>query len=220
MNVSSTPRTRDLDLELLLNRIGNFFKPIEDDTPEEESLQAALSAQVCKNEYRGTQGKDRGCPKQSQNPRPDLAESESDSKLIRLILDLKAEIGVLRKAMRIHGITIESAPTRNKEQSANGKFAGIAKKKRTRSRRPGQQRSLVDPSNEPSDSDDEPQEQAYSVVMVKQNSKTVRPRSLNEMQVRYTRHNHKDAPCNRERVEAVERELSSRRTNVGRREYA
>ena len=86
----------------MLNRIGSVFKPIEDETPEEESLQAALSTQVCKNEYRGTQGKDRGGPKQSQNPRPDRADSESDSKLIRLILDLKAEIGVLHKAMTIH----------------------------------------------------------------------------------------------------------------------
>jgi hypothetical protein len=32
-----------LDLELLLNRIGNIFKPIEEETPEDESLQAALT---------------------------------------------------------------------------------------------------------------------------------------------------------------------------------
>ena len=201
-----------LDLELLLNRIGSVFKPIEDETPEEESLQAALSAQVRKNEYKGVQGKDRVGPKQNQNPKPDRIESEPDSKLIRLILDLKAEIGVLRKALTTHGITIESAPTKNKEQSAigkqNGKFAGIAKK-RTRSRRPGQQRSLVDPPNVPSDSDDEPQEQAYSMVMVKRKSKTISPRSMNAMHVGYTRYDHKDAACNRERVGAVERELSS-----------
>ena len=92
---------KELDLELLLNRIGSVFKPIEEDTPEEESLQAALTAQVRKNEYRGTPGRDQGSPKQSQNPRPDRAESESDSKLIRLILELKAKFGVLRKAMTI-----------------------------------------------------------------------------------------------------------------------
>ena len=101
---------KELDLELLLNRIGSVFKPIEDDTPEEESLQAALSWQGRKNEYRGTQGKDRGGPKQSQNPRPCLTDSESD---LKLILDLKAEIGVLCKAMTIHGITVESAPMKN-----------------------------------------------------------------------------------------------------------
>ena len=32
---------------------------------------------------------------------------------------------------------------------------------------------------------------------------------MNAMHVGYTRYDHKDAPCNRERVEAVERELSS-----------
>ena len=48
-----------LELELLLNRIGSVFKPVEEETPDEESLQAALSAQVRKNEYKGMQGKDR-----------------------------------------------------------------------------------------------------------------------------------------------------------------
>ena len=41
-----------LELELLLNRIGSVFKPVEEETPDEESLQAALSAQVRKNEYK------------------------------------------------------------------------------------------------------------------------------------------------------------------------
>ena len=95
------------------------------------------------------------------------------------------------------GISIESAPTKQKEPSAivkqNGKFAGIAYK-RTRSRRPGQQRSLVNPPDAPSDSDDEPQEQAYSVIMVKRKSKTVSTRSMNAMQVGYTRYDHTDAP--------------------------
>ena len=57
---------KKLDLELLLNRIGSVFKPIEDETPEDGSQQAALTAQVRKNEYMGMQGKDRGGPKQSQ----------------------------------------------------------------------------------------------------------------------------------------------------------
>ena len=85
---------KKLDLESLLNRTGSVFKPIEDETPEVESLQGALTAQVCKNEYKGMQGKDLGGPKSSQNPRPQLAESKSDSKLTKLILDLKAEFGV------------------------------------------------------------------------------------------------------------------------------
>ena len=32
---------------------------------------------------------------------------------------------------------------------------------------------------------------------------------MNAMNVGYTRYDHKDAPCNRERVEAMERESSS-----------
>ena len=100
--------------------------------------------------------------------------------------------------MTIRGITLESAPTKNKEQSAtvkqNSKFAAIAKKT-TRSRRPGQQRSLVNHPDAPSDSDDEPQEQAYSMVIVKRKSKTISPRSMNAMHVGYTRYDHKDAAC-------------------------
>ena len=47
------------------------------------------------------------------------------------------------------------------------------------------------------------------MVMVKRKPKTISPRSMNAMHVGYTRYDHKDAACNRERVGAVERELSS-----------
>ncbi len=45
-----------------------------------------------------------------------------------------AKIGILRKAMVNHGISVESAPTSNKQKEPavvklNGKFAGITKKK-------------------------------------------------------------------------------------------
>ena len=92
MNVLSTAWAKRIDLQLLPNRIGSVFKPIEDENPEDEPLQAALTAQARMNEYKGMQGKDLGCPKQSQNPRPNSAESESDPKIIRLNLDLKTEI--------------------------------------------------------------------------------------------------------------------------------
>jgi hypothetical protein len=123
------------DLEQLLNKIGSNFKPIEEEAPEDETLQAALTAQIRKSEYKGTQAKNRTGPKHVQNSRPERAELVSDSRLTRHSLDLQAEIGVLRKAMVNHCISVESAPTSNKEkeQSAvvkqNGRFAGIAKKK-------------------------------------------------------------------------------------------
>ena len=93
------------DLEQLLNKIGSIFKPIEEEAPEDETLQAALTAQIRKSKYKGTQAKHRTCPKHVQNSRPERAEQESDSRLTKLILDLKAEIGILRKAMVNHGIS-------------------------------------------------------------------------------------------------------------------
>jgi hypothetical protein len=80
---------------------------------------------------------------------------------------------ILRKAMVNHGISVESAPMSNKqkEQPAvvkqNGKFAVIAKKKnRTR-----QTNSRVDPPTKLTVCDNKPQEQAYSIIMIKLKSK-------------------------------------------------
>ena len=98
---------KSLDLELLLNRIGSIFKPIEEEAPEDESLQAALTAQICKSGYKGIQVKNQFCPKHVQNLKPERAEQESDSRLNRLILDLKAEIGIFLKAMVNHCISLE-----------------------------------------------------------------------------------------------------------------
>ena len=62
---------KDLDLELLLNQIGEIFKPNEEATETDESLQAALSAQVhkSKNENRGAAAYDRNVPKKKQETR-------------------------------------------------------------------------------------------------------------------------------------------------------
>ena len=42
---------KDLDMEILLNLIGGILKPDEEAAGDEESLQAALSAQVRKSNY-------------------------------------------------------------------------------------------------------------------------------------------------------------------------
>ncbi len=47
------------DLEQLWNKIGSIFKPIEEEAPEDETLHAALTAQIRKSEYQGTQAKNR-----------------------------------------------------------------------------------------------------------------------------------------------------------------
>ncbi len=109
-----------------------------------------------------------------------------------------------------HCISVESAPTSNKqkEQAAvvkqNGRFAGIAaiaKKKNS-----GPMNSIQPNQPNLSDSDNEPQEHSYSMIMIKPKSKKEHsPRSMNKMLVGYTRHYHKDAACNSERVAAEER---------------
>ena len=103
---------------MLLNRIGSIFKPIEEQALEDETLQAAPTAQISKTrcENKGTQAKNQTCPKHVQNSRPERAEQESDLRLTRLILDLKAEIGILRKAMTNHSISLDSVPTSNKQK--------------------------------------------------------------------------------------------------------
>ncbi len=98
---------KKLDLELLLNSIGGIFKRVEEEAQDKESLQAALTAQIRKNEYKGLQAKNGSGPKAIQNSRPECAEHESDSRLTKLILDLKAEIEILRKAMVNHGISVD-----------------------------------------------------------------------------------------------------------------
>ena len=106
-----------------------------------------------------------------------------------------------------HGISVESAPTSNKqkEQSAvvkqNGRFAGIAKKKNRR------QVNSIQP-NEPnlSDSENEFQQHALSMIVIKPKSKKEHSqRSMNKMLVGYTRHDHRDAACNCKSEAALER---------------
>ncbi len=60
---------KKLDLEWLLNRIGSVSKPKEEEALEDDSLQAALTAQVQMNNYecKGTLGKGLACLKRSQN---------------------------------------------------------------------------------------------------------------------------------------------------------
>ncbi len=76
---------------------------------EDKYLHAALTAQIRTNEYKGLQAKNSSGQKPIQNSRPERAEHESDSRLARLILDLKADIVILRKAMVNHGISVESS---------------------------------------------------------------------------------------------------------------
>ncbi len=86
----------------------------------------------------------------------------------------------MRKAMINHCISVEPTPMSNKQkkQSAvvmqNGNFVGIAKKRNPGlSLSPAYNISLALVPYAPSNSDNEPQEQAYSIKMVKRKPKAI-----------------------------------------------
>ena len=65
------------DLELLLNQIEEIFKPYEEAPEEDDSLQAALSAQICQTNYenQGAAAYDPNGPKQNQESGSPKSES-------------------------------------------------------------------------------------------------------------------------------------------------
>ncbi len=90
-----------LDLELFLNQVRGIFKPGEEGTEDYVVLQAALLAQVRKPNYenRGAAVQVRTVPKKNSDPRNQRPEYQDSDKHIQLVLDMKAEMGSLRKAM-------------------------------------------------------------------------------------------------------------------------
>ena len=94
-------------MEILLNLIGRLFKPDEETAGDEESLQAALSAQVRKHTYenRGMSAQDRKGPKKNPDTRSPKQSIPDLAKLIQAVFDMKAEMGCMRKAMINAGIS-------------------------------------------------------------------------------------------------------------------
>ncbi len=125
-----------LDLEMLLNQVGGIFKPEDESLDDDTTLQAALSAQVHKTNYenRGAAMQDRPVPKRNSDPRNQLPEPLECDKLYQLVLDMKAEMGSMHKAMVEAGISFENVPNgqRTKNASDKGKqknnFAGTARR--------------------------------------------------------------------------------------------
>ena len=96
-------------MEIILNHIGGIFKPEEEAAGDEESLQAALSAQVWKSNYenRGMAEQDRKGPKKNPDARSPKQSIPDLSKLMQVVFDMKAEMGCMRKAMINAGMSFE-----------------------------------------------------------------------------------------------------------------
>ena len=186
---------RDLDMEILLNQVGGIFKPDEEAASNEDSLQAALSANVQRSNFanRGMAAQDRKgqVPKKNPDNRSPKQFSSEILKLIQAVFDMKAEIGCMRKALGNAGITIEKSPNGQKprEQIAHGKqknkFAGAAKKNKANKLA---QKSLVPVANQYSDCDDDNQPEYGNMVIVAK-PKHLSPRLINAMMVGITRSN-------------------------------
>ena len=77
------------------------MKPDEEATENDESLQAALSAQVRKANYenRGLAAHDRNVPKRNQDARFPKQTTSNFSELMQVVFDMKGEMGCMRRAM-------------------------------------------------------------------------------------------------------------------------
>jgi hypothetical protein len=97
-----------IDLESLFNQLGSIFKP-EVESPEEDSLQAAMMAQARiqpkpvhqdKGNYMG--------PKKKQDTRQSTHESPRMEKLMQVMYDMKAKMGALRQTLQQAGICVDA----------------------------------------------------------------------------------------------------------------
>jgi hypothetical protein len=122
-----------IDLERLFNKLGSEFK-LEVESPEDDSLQAAMMAQarIQPKPVHQDKGNHTG-PKKKQDKMPGNHEAPRMDKLMQVMYDMKAEMGALRRALQQAGIRVDAPyQKKTKEQHINRsqkqKFAGIAKK--------------------------------------------------------------------------------------------
>jgi hypothetical protein len=78
---------KTMDLRLLFNQVGGIFKPDEEVTKEDRSLQAALSAEVHRPNYEnlGAAAQDRSAPKKNSESRSPRSGYQNIDELTQLI---------------------------------------------------------------------------------------------------------------------------------------
>ncbi len=124
-------------------------------------------------------------PREISDPRYHQPEPLERDKLYQLVLDMKAEMGSMRKAMVDARISFENVPNAQKNKNASDKgkqknnFAGTAKKRNRKDK--VAQRSLVavEEKDSVSDPDEEPQPEFGGVANVVKSHNHFRPRTIN-----------------------------------------
>ena len=88
-------------MEILLNQVGGIFKAEGEAASNEDSLQAALSANVQRQDYanRGMAAQDRKGLKKNPDDKSPKHPGSDLARLIQAVFDMKAEMGCMRKAM-------------------------------------------------------------------------------------------------------------------------
>jgi hypothetical protein len=150
---------------------------------EDVTLQAVLSAQVCKTNYEnlGAAMQDHTVPKKNSDPRNQRPEYQCSDKLIQLILDMYSEMGSMRKAMIRSGISFDRLPNEQKQRdtSTNGKqknhFAGTAKKRNRKDKVAQHSLLAVEEKDSVSDSNEDTQPELGGVAIVKKPQKYLSP---------------------------------------------
>jgi hypothetical protein len=176
-----------LDLEILLNQVLGILKPEDEGPDDDTTLQALLSAQVRKTNYEnsGAAMQDRPVPKRNSDPRNQQPEPRERDKLYQLVLDMKAQMGTMRKALVQAEISLENVPNGQKMKHASDKgkqknnFVGTAKKRSRKDK--VAQRSLVavEEKDSVSDSDEDPQPEYVGVAIVVKSQNRLSPRTIN-----------------------------------------
>ncbi len=176
-----------LGLELLCNQVWGIFNPDKEMQEEDCQLQAALSAQVSKTDYenRGAASQNRTNPRKNSESRSPNSGSQDIQKLTRIVIDMKAEMGSMRKATIRSCTSFDKSPNQQppREPPANGKeknnFAGTAKKKNRKDK--VAQRSLVPVETKESVNGpiNDNQLEFGGVATVMKPQKYVSPRSIN-----------------------------------------
>ncbi len=109
-----------IDLEKLFYQLGSIFKP-EVESTEDDSLQAAMIAHAKMQPRPAHQDKGNYTgPKKKQDTRQSTPESPQSEKLMKVMYDMKAEMGALRRALHQAGICADAPYNKkSKEQPIN-----------------------------------------------------------------------------------------------------
>ncbi len=124
-------------------------------------------------------------PKKNSYPRNQWPEYQDSDKLNQLVLDMKAEMGSMHKAMIRSGISFDNLQNEQKQKdtSANGKkknnFAGTAKKRNRKDKVALRSLVAIEEKDSVSDSDEDTQPEFRGVAIVRKPQKYLSPQIIN-----------------------------------------